>query len=173
MRTQHPPSVIANRVDTSIQNAQYHLNKLRNAGLIEVIDTCYSEKGREMNVFAPADRPLVVIAGPEEETTGLRSAISRVLGAIGVLGLASLVVEELVGEGLIRSIIPGTGVDDVGDDVAQPDSPQIAAESEPSVTYEAASAADVALGFPPGLLFFAGGLFILACVVGYHWYHAY
>ncbi|WP_380675125.1 ArsR/SmtB family transcription factor [Salinigranum sp. GCM10025319] len=73
-------SELAERVDTSLQNVQYHLRKLEDAGLVEVGDTVYSEKGREMNVYTPADRALVVVAGREEETTGLKAALSRLLG---------------------------------------------------------------------------------------------
>jgi DNA-binding transcriptional ArsR family regulator len=58
-----PPSELADRVDTSLQNAQYHLDKLQRAGAVEVVDTAYSAKGREMDVFAPADQPLVIFAG--------------------------------------------------------------------------------------------------------------
>jgi DNA-binding transcriptional ArsR family regulator len=88
-------SELATRVDTSLQNVQYHLRKLEDAGLVEVGDTVYSEKGREMNVYVPADRALVVVAGREEETTGLKAALSRLLGGVGVLGLASVVVDRL------------------------------------------------------------------------------
>ncbi|WP_129114357.1 ArsR/SmtB family transcription factor [Halegenticoccus tardaugens] len=91
------PAALAERVDTSLQNVQYHLEKLTDAGLVEVADTVYSEKGREMNVYAPADRALVVVAGREEETTGLKATLSRLLGGVGVLGLASLLVDRLLG----------------------------------------------------------------------------
>ena len=94
-----PPSELAERVDTSVQNAQYHLDKLRNAGAVEVVDTAYSEKGREMDVFAPADQPLVIYAGDEENESTLRTALSRLLGALGVLALASLAVQSLFGDG--------------------------------------------------------------------------
>ena len=87
------PSELADRVDTSLQNAQYHLGKLEDAGMIEVIDTVYSEKGREMKVYAPADRPLVVVAGGEEETRSLRSAVSRLLGGIAALAITSLLLQ--------------------------------------------------------------------------------
>jgi DNA-binding transcriptional ArsR family regulator len=93
-----PPSRLADEVDTSLQNAQYHLEKLEGAGAVEVVDTAYSEKGREMDVYAPADQPLVIFAGDEGEST-LRSALSRLLGAVGVLAVASLAVQGLVGEG--------------------------------------------------------------------------
>ncbi|MUV88930.1 helix-turn-helix domain-containing protein, partial [Halapricum sp. CBA1109] len=76
-----PPSELADRVDTSLQNVQYHLEKLQRAGAVSVVDTAYSAKGREMDVYAPADQPLVIFAGDEEKTTGLKAALSRLLGA--------------------------------------------------------------------------------------------
>jgi DNA-binding transcriptional ArsR family regulator len=89
-----PPSRVAERVDTSLQNVQYHLGRLEDAGVVEVADTVYSEKGREMKVYAPADRALVVVAGPREESDGLRSALSRLLGGVGALALGSVVVDR-------------------------------------------------------------------------------
>ncbi|AUV83435.1 ArsR family transcriptional regulator [Salinigranum rubrum] len=106
-------SELATRVDTSLQNVQYHLRKLEDAGLVEVGDTVYSEKGREMNVYVPADRALVVVAGREEETTGLKAALSRLLGGVGVLGLASVVVDRLAREG--PSVGFGTSAGGAGD----------------------------------------------------------
>jgi DNA-binding transcriptional ArsR family regulator len=91
------PSALADRVDTSLQNVQYHIENLSEADVIEVVDTVYSEKGREMEVYAPADRALVVFAGREQETTGLKSALKSLLGGVGVLALASVVVDRLLG----------------------------------------------------------------------------
>lgn len=90
------PAKLADAVDTTIQNAQYHLGKLEDAGMIEVIDTVYSEKGREMQVYAPSDRPLVVVAGREEQTSGLQAALSRLLGAFAALALGSVIVQRLL-----------------------------------------------------------------------------
>lgn len=51
---------VADTVETSVQNASYHLQKLEDAGLIEVVDTWYSSRGLEMAVYAPpADRVVV------------------------------------------------------------------------------------------------------------------
>ena len=91
------PSGLAEEVDTSIQNARYHLDKLADADLVEVADTIYSEKGREMKVYAPAAKPLVVFAGNDEETPGIEAALSRLLGGLGVLGLSSLAVQRIFG----------------------------------------------------------------------------
>ncbi|WP_224448077.1 ArsR/SmtB family transcription factor [Haloprofundus salilacus] len=91
------PAELADRVDTSLQNVQYHLGNLEDAGIVEVVGTAYSEKGREMKVYGPSDRALVVVAGREEETNGLRALLSRLVGGVGVLGVASLVVDRLLG----------------------------------------------------------------------------
>jgi DNA-binding transcriptional ArsR family regulator len=56
-------SELADRVDTSIQNASYHLDNLVDADLVEVVDQWYSEKGREMDVYAPSGSPLVLVVG--------------------------------------------------------------------------------------------------------------
>jgi DNA-binding transcriptional ArsR family regulator len=63
-------SDLADRVDTSIQNVRYHLDRLADAGLVEVVDQWYSEKGTEMDVYAPNGGPLVLVAGDREQQGG-------------------------------------------------------------------------------------------------------
>lgn len=53
-------SDVADTVDTSLQNAQYHLTRLSNADLVEAVDTWYSEKGKEMTVYALTAQELVI-----------------------------------------------------------------------------------------------------------------
>jgi DNA-binding transcriptional ArsR family regulator len=150
-------SELADRVDTSLQNVQYHLGKLEDAGLVEVGDTIYSEKGREMDIYVPADRALVVVAGQDEETTGLKTALSRLLGGIGVLGVASVVVDRLA-RGGIRLPIGGTGGADAGGgggdggESADADAgADGAAETpEPEVSGDAGAATETAMGADAG-----------------------
>lgn len=151
------PSALADRLGTTLQNVQYHLGNLREAEMVEVIDVIYSEKGREMKVYAPADRPLVMFASPERERAGLKDAIMRLLGAVGVLAVGSLVVQVWLDE--LPLPISQPGVDD-------------AADAEPAPAPEAmetAQAAEQAAGLPPGLLFFLGGAVVLLAVFGV-WY---
>ncbi|AZH26207.1 ArsR/SmtB family transcription factor [Haloplanus aerogenes] len=150
------PANVADRVDTSLQNAQYHLGNLKEAGLIEVADTVYSEKGREMKRYAPADRPLVVFAGREEESQGLESALKNLLGAVGILGVVSLLVQWYV-DGPPFGAQTGGAADGGGGGMGT-----MSTEAAPT-------AADAAGGLPPGLLFFLGGLVALA-VIGAVWY---
>jgi predicted ArsR family transcriptional regulator len=56
-------SDVADRVDTSLQNAHYHLERLADVGLVEVVGTHYSSRGREMDVYARANDPLVLVGG--------------------------------------------------------------------------------------------------------------
>jgi DNA-binding transcriptional ArsR family regulator len=77
-------SDLAEATDTSVQNVQYHLEKLTDADLVEVVDTWYSERGTEMNVYAPEDESLVLFAGQNKQRT-LRSLLNRVMGVLGVL----------------------------------------------------------------------------------------
>lgn len=68
-------STLADRVETSAQNVHYHLAKLREADLVEVVGTWYSAKGVEMDVYAPAGDPLVLAAGCEDRIRELRAMI--------------------------------------------------------------------------------------------------
>ncbi|MFC7132956.1 MULTISPECIES: ArsR/SmtB family transcription factor [Salinibaculum] len=65
-------SELAAYEDTSIQNVSYHLENLVEAGLVEVVDQWYSEKGREMDVYAPAGDSLVLIAGNARQVDEVR-----------------------------------------------------------------------------------------------------
>ncbi|WP_049987458.1 ArsR/SmtB family transcription factor [Halobellus rufus] len=140
------PAALAESVDTSLQNVQYHLGRLESAGAVEVVDTVYSEKGREMKVYAPADRPLVVVAADNDETTGLATALKRLLAGVGIVGVVSLLAQFAI-EGF--PFAAQTGGADGG---ATTESVQLAADT-------AAGAA--ATGPPPGLLVFLGGLTVL------------
>lgn len=87
-----PPSELAERLDFSLQNVSYHLDNLEDADVVQVADTRYSEKGKEMSVYAPADDPVVVFVGTEERKTGFLDLLKRLVGATGILFLASVVM---------------------------------------------------------------------------------
>lgn len=60
-------SDVADAVGTSVQNAHYHLRKLADVGLVDVVETWYSERGSEMPVYAPVSERLVLTVGGGEE----------------------------------------------------------------------------------------------------------
>lgn len=55
-----PVSDVAETAGTSTQNALYHIDNLQEAGLLTIVDTWYSEKGKEMDIYA-ARYDLVVL----------------------------------------------------------------------------------------------------------------
>lgn len=149
-------SELASRCDTTIQNTQYHIEQLADAGLIEVIDTVYSEKGREMDVYAPADRPLVVVAGDQTQAASVKDRLPEFLGGLGLLAAASLAVQAVFGDELLPQF--GDEPTVVTDDV---EAPEATADTAP---------VDEALGLPPGALFFLGGLLVLVGVTAYQYW---
>ena len=108
-----------------------------------------------MKVYAPSDKPLVVVAARESETSGLRDALTRLLGAVGVLGLVSLLVQFLLDESG-----PAEGAATSADSA---EGARIAAET---------TTAAAATGLPPGLLFFLGGLVVILGTFVVWWYRS-
>jgi len=109
-------SELADELDTSLQNVQYHLSKLSDADVVDVVDTTYSEKGREMNVYAPTDEPLVLFAGGADESTGIKTALKKLLGGYGIIGLAALATQEA-----FTSFLSETATGEADDAAVAPD----------------------------------------------------
>ncbi|MFA1610814.1 ArsR/SmtB family transcription factor [Halobellus rubicundus] len=53
-------SDVATAIGQSIQNVTYHLDRLRDVDLVTPVGTWYSEKGKEMTVYAVTTEELVV-----------------------------------------------------------------------------------------------------------------
>lgn len=85
-------SEIATELDTSLQNVDYHLSNLEDAGLVEPVDTIYSEKGNEMAVYGPASDPLVFV-GDRRRATAVEQSLTDVVGGLGLLAAAALFVQ--------------------------------------------------------------------------------
>lgn len=135
-------SALADRVDCSLQTIQYHLGNLTDADLVDVVDETTSEKGREMDVYGPARRPVVVYAGDDDEAD-LRSMVRRLVPVVALLGIASLVVQEL-----LSGEAGGQAVETA------------------AMSSDAAGQASGAAGPEPGLVFFAGGLAVVVAYLG-------
>jgi DNA-binding transcriptional ArsR family regulator len=93
------PAKIADRLDQSVQNVHYHLEHLQAAGVIEVTDTCYSEKGREMSVFVVSEDPTLLFLGTEDDRPSLKRAFksfASLLGPPSVLLAAAESISQFV-----------------------------------------------------------------------------
>ena len=135
-------SEVADRDDTSLQNARHHLENLQDAGLVRVADTRYSSKGREMNVYAPSEDPMVVFVGRQDDGDGLLDSLRQFAPVVAVLALASLLVQAF----------------------AIPSATSTATGEIPRIGQGLGAAAG-ATGLPPGAVFLAGGLLVLAAVL--------
>lgn len=111
--TPQAASDLARVTDTSVQNVQYHLEKLTDADLVEVVDTWYSERGTEMKVYAPSDESLVLFAGSDKGRS-LRSLLKRVVGVVGVLLPASALVGWAAKQFGSTNTAGGTGAEVAG-----------------------------------------------------------
>lgn len=146
------PSELATATDTSLQNVHYHLEKLIEVDLIESIDTRYSEKGKEMHVYAPTNDPLIFVES-EETRTRVESSIERIVGVLSFLAISSLVVQKLAD--FLRQPEPGTNTTfaaETVDSAAQPESiamtPDLLAQLQSAM-------------LEPGSMVFIGGIVAL------------
>ena len=148
------PSALADQVDTSLQNAQYHLEKLEAADLIEEVGTQYSQKGREMSIYAPSNGPLIVYPGEDSEPS-LRKLFGRLVSGLAIVGVLAAIIE-----GIARGMLPGLGSADDAPveeemEIAVTDAPEAAPAEQAHWLVEAIA------GLPPGVLFFLGGMLVL------------
>ena len=150
-------SELAESVDTSIQNVQYHLETLQDAGLVEPVETVYSGKGNEMTVFAPASDPLVFV-GDTDRLPAIKESLHHVVGGLAVLGVASLFVQWLIArEFAVRPQARDSATMTATEDAAM----EAAAETSADPTLQWL----IIEVLEPGLVFFVGGLVVAALVV--------
>jgi DNA-binding transcriptional ArsR family regulator len=136
-------SEVAEEADTSLQNARHHLDNLRETGLIRVADTRYSQKGREMNVYAPSEEPLVVFVGNEDRKRSFLDSLRGLVTALGLLAFVSVLVQRLVTTNAV------------------------ATDAVPRMADAAGSGSAAPLLAPPGAVFFAGGLLVLGVALAW------
>lgn len=88
-------SEVADELDLSVQNTGYHLGKLQDAQLVEVVDTCYSEKGAEIKLYGVTSDPKVLVLGAEADDQSLKRALGQLVAAVGIPGLLFAVWRSL------------------------------------------------------------------------------
>lgn len=99
---------LAERSETSLQNVHYHLEKLEAADLIEPVDMVYSSRGREVDVYGPTNRAIVLVAGEASMVQSLKAGLARFVGVLAVLAVGALLVQSvLVGGPLLEPLAPG------------------------------------------------------------------
>ncbi|WP_224336230.1 ArsR/SmtB family transcription factor [Haloprofundus halobius] len=141
-------SELSDSVDTSLQNVRHHLGNLQDAGLVEIVGTEYSVKGREMNVYGPADGPLVVCAGQTDDRASVLDSLRRFVGVTALLAVGAALVQWLFGAAVVT-------------DLGGP-------ETAPRVGDSVANGVGGTLGtLSPGLAFVAGGVLVLVAILAW------
>lgn len=87
----------AETLEMSVERVGYHIDKLQTAGLVEVLDTVYSEKGREMEVYGPSTDPVMLFFVLSSDQQMLRSAFADLVPAIGPVAIL-IVLKRLFSE---------------------------------------------------------------------------
>lgn len=184
-----PASEIASSQDLTLQNVNYHIQKLLEADLIEIADFWYSETGNEMKVYAPSKKAVMVLAD-QPMTQRLREMVLRVFSMVLLVGGAAALFrfalverffarngDESGGEGATDAAPADEGArgDAATDDAADsPESPELA-ETDGSVeviidqeTTIAEALEALPLLLDPGVVFVLGAVVALL-VVGAFW----
>lgn len=152
-------SDIAERTDVSLQNAKYHIDKLIEADLIEVGENWYSEQGNMMKVYTPTNESIVMVAGNSDTSASIKETLTQLIGAIGLLGIFSYVVDRVMyfqfsgHAGSEDSVV--IGLDSGGGG---------GITSTPSGVSSQPVPAEIIDLFTPGVIFFIGGLTVLVLV---------
>ncbi|RLG36616.1 ArsR/SmtB family transcription factor [Candidatus Alkanophaga liquidiphilum] len=87
-------SEVAGRLGLPLTTVQYNVNKLLDAGLVRVERTKYSEKMREVKIYAPARKFVVIVpAQAKDDKKSVIEALKRYLGLLSAAGIAALLLD--------------------------------------------------------------------------------
>lgn len=171
-------SAIAKKLNIPLTTAQYNIEKLIEAGLVKVDKTKYSEKGREVKLYTPAKRFIILV--PEKTVRqAVVDVLKKYLILLPVAAVISAIVDYLiplrqdVPQALIRSAGSVSGnitgdasipIELAAKDIA-PATPSL--EPAPSLILDQLGQS-LAIADPlhhSGVWFFMGCLLIIAVVV--------
>ncbi len=83
---------IARQLDIPISTIHYHLQKLQEAGLVNVEEFHYSQKGREVNHYKLANKYIIIAPG---KVSGLKEKLKGILPVAGVVVGISIILKLL------------------------------------------------------------------------------
>ena len=85
-------STVAKRLEIPLTTAQYNIEKLIEAGLVIVDKTKYSEKGREVKLYTPARR-MIVLVPKSSSNQSVMDALKKYLMLLPIAAFISLLIE--------------------------------------------------------------------------------
>jgi DNA-binding transcriptional ArsR family regulator len=154
-------SDITERLSIPFNTAKYHIDNLVDAGLISVIDTKYSVKGREVKIYSLTNQ-LLIVAPPKSNVRDLilKYASLFVIVIVGTLGI-TLVSPLLLSTGAWNTATVQAPVPAMGREISV-----MAAKS----TYDTGVPMQGPLVPESALAFFLGGVLVIFVLVLYEIY---
>jgi DNA-binding transcriptional ArsR family regulator len=150
-------SQVARQMKIPITTASYHIENLLDVGLLEVMETRWSEKGREVKVYGLTNQVLI-IASPVSD---LRSVLQKYATLFGIVVLSSLGLWAI-----LPAVLPALE--------GMPPEPRLAGGGGEEITAFRAPLADAA-GAPPVhdlvMGFFFGACAVLLALLVYEVYY--
>jgi len=143
---------IADRLSIPLTTLKYHVENLADAGLIEVVRTRWSSKGREVKVYGLTSR-LIIVTPPVKD---IRAILLKYASLFAVVIFASIVVAMLMP--LLGGSAPAQEPRLMAFDAKEAMAPTAGAGAVPSVALDAVTA------------FFLGGSTVVLALMVYEVY---
>lgn len=153
-------SELADATGNSLQNVNYHLNNLRDAELIEVGDTRYSQKGTEMKIYAPTTNAVLLLS-QDSTATRIKRLLSRLVAGIGALAAGAVAFRYA-----ILSFLEESPTDDADTFATGDEMMELQADTSTAPTHPLE---ELPIYLDPGVVFFFGGLLVLLFVLALYY----
>lgn len=166
-------TALAERSGLPLTTVKYHLENMLSAGLIEVTDTRWSAKGREMKIYAVKDQIVLIAPKKKTDVRGIMERYGVAAGCLAIVcALALAIPETLLGyinnAGAGSRTLTGAKMAEV--------MPETAADAAAPFSAELAISANNAASAMPAwihegiMIFLLCGLAILAAMMIYEIY---
>ena len=99
-------TALAERSGLPLTTVKYHLENMLAASLIEVTDTRWSAKGREMKIYAVKDQVVVIAPKKRVDVRGIVERYGIAAGALAVICALGLAIPSTL-LGFLQPAIPG------------------------------------------------------------------
>ena len=143
-------TALAERTGFPLTTVKYHLNNLLDADLIEVVDSRWSEKGREMKIYGVKDQVVVLAPRKRPDVRQIVERYGVIAGAVAVGCGVVLAIPNMLSR-ILPQTTPGVAV---------------AREiTEVAPVFDWAAFVQNAV-----LIFFVGAVVVLACMMAYEIY---
>ena len=158
---------ITGSLDLPMSTVKYHLDNLLDAGLVEVVETKYSIKGREIKVYALRDQ-LLIVAPKMQNIRSLLLKYASLFAVVALVSLAGFFYLPLLSPAFSGST-GGGGMND-GSLVQSEKSVGIMSGPAPASEIAPRAFAPPAPAFDPVLAFFLGGCLVILLLAIYEAY---